>query len=337
MRRHTLLLLLATSLLTVAIACGGDPAKEGGAGGTGGGGGLGGDGGGGGEGGPPTEAGAIPKASPRSFDSDTATAEFLATVAGDYTVAVYAAPKDEEVGPATLTAAFDGTSVSLSLKLGNGTVITTVSVEVEDRSCNDGRCVRWINPTATYGLPPGGKDVHLDDYYASTPEEASLKRSIRAAFLPDGFVTGSVGLNSDYRFRNHILAYGEAIPAVFESLAGSYSSVEEAVFCGENPLLIDIAREGTVRIQGKSNVSCAEKDITVAWNGNDDMLLPTDEGAELILDAARIGGSGGGGIVRLRLDTADEPGTFTSLRTEFGGAEGHIETRPDTVVKLGDD
>ena len=281
----------------------------------------------------PTFSGALPKGKPLAFTAQSTNAELLAAVVGEHDVVIHAAPTLADIGPAKLSVTFDGTTIGQKLTRSDGTVITSISVPVADESCGDGTCVVWIDDTAKRPFaPPGGKEVAIDDYYANPPADASLKRRITVAYFPDGHIRGYVGLSASYLFRNDLLASGTAVPSLFAQLAGTYTSVSEQNTCQPNPLTIEVTASGTVRVRGKSSVSCAAQDLTVTWDGQDDILEPSGTGARLLLDSKNIGGSqASGGIV---MDLASAGATsFTSLRVNFAGAQGDITTRPGTVTK----
>lgn len=281
----------------------------------------------------PAFSGALPKGEPLAFTAQSSDAELLAAVVGEHDVVIYAAPTLADIGRAKLSVTFDGTTIGQKLTRDDGTVITSISVPLADESCGDGTCVVWIDDTAKRPFaPPGGKEVAIDDYYANPPADASLKRRITVAYFPDGHVRGYVGLSASYLFRNDLLASGTAVPALFAQLAGTYTSVSEQNTCQPNPLTIEVTAAGTVRVRGKSSVSCAAQDLTVSWDGQDDILEPNGTGARLLLDSKNIGGSQApGGIV---MDLASTGATsFTSVRVNFAGAQGDITTRPGTVAK----
>ena len=122
------------------------------------------------------------------------------------------------------------------------------------------------------------------------------------------------------------------MPSLFGQLAGSYTSTSEQNTCQPNPLTIDITASGTVRVRGTSSVSCSEQDLTVTWDGKDDIVEPTATGARLLLDSKNIGGSQPSGGIVMELASAGAT-TFTVLRVNFAGAQGDITTRPETVTK----
>lgn len=274
------------------------------------------------------------KAPARSFSEDTEEATFLSEIVGEYSVGIYRAPTDAETGEGKLIVAFDGSKVSMELIGVDGKTITKIENELTDRTCSDGTCVRWIDPTSRYPFAPaGGKDVFLDDYYAAPAGEIDAKRAIRAAFLPDGFIVGAIGLYEGYMFRNDMVAYGAPVPEIFSSLAGHYTAEESSKLCSENPLDIEIGAKGSIKIAGKSNVSCEAQEVIESWTGNDDFLVPFEGGYRLTLKTRKIGGSGGGGVVYVNMPATSAPDGFTWLRTEFGGAHGHIETTDGSIKK----
>ncbi|HVJ94546.1 MAG TPA: hypothetical protein VM580_32390 [Labilithrix sp.] len=280
-----------------------------------------------------TFTGAVPKGPPLNFTAQSSNTELLSAVVGEHDVAIYAAPTIDDIGPAKLSVTFDGTTVGQKLTRADGTVITDIAVTLADESCGDGTCVVWIDDTEKRPFAPsGGKEVSIDDYYANPPGDASLKRRIKVAYFPDGHIRGYVGLSSQFLFRNDLLASGTAVPSLFGQLAASYTSTSEQNTCEPNPFAIDITASGTVRVRGKSSVSCAEQDVTVTWDGQDDIVEPTATGARLLLDSKNIGGAQPPGGIVMGLAS---PGatTFTALRVNFAGTQGDMTTRPDTVTK----
>lgn len=282
----------------------------------------------------PTFTGAIPKGRPLAFTAASTPAELLAAVVGDHPVVITAAPTLDLVGPATLTVAFDGTTITQTLKGGaGGAVVASVAVALADESCGDGTCVMWIDDTAKRPFAPaGGKEVSLDDYFAAPEDDRNGKRRITVAYFPDGHVRGYVGLGQEILFRNDLLASGTTVPALFAQLAGTYAATSEQNTCQPNPITVDVTAAGTVRVRGKSSVSCAAQDLSVTWDGQDDLVEPTATGARLLLDSKRLGGSAPPGGVVMDLASAGAT-TFTGLRVNFAGAAGDVTTRPGSVQK----
>lgn len=276
------------------------------------------DGRGGGGGG-----GAIGKAAPFNF-SDTAFAAVVAELSGDYDVAIFAARDSlaSNVGKGTLSLKVQGDSVVLALKDAGGRVLARRSVLSGDRDCGDGSCFNvWGGAfeDVDLNLRGPGHRLSVHEYWQS----GNTSDYFEAAFYEDGVISGTV---TGYRFRNSVLAYGPAIPAQLKALAGTYTGPSRQLTCAPNPVTVTVnADSGTVRVQGKTAVSCTVKDHVVAWNGNDDLVIPVGTGdtVKVILNLSNSGGSQPGGGVFLTLPAASAT-TFSSLAVNFAGAEGGI-------------
>lgn len=309
------------SSATGGSADGGDSSGSGGAssGGTSTGSGGSASGSGGSNGGQPA---AVGKADPFELDGDSTTQEVLAVVVGTYPVVVYKAPTLEEVGLGALTVRSEGGNVSFALE-GPGGVIADVSVPEGDSSCGDGICIQLSDSWTT---PLGGRRLALYDYYA---EEGQT--NVLVEFHPDGYLTGNAsGRETPYHFRNDVLAYGTAVPGVFATLAGEYEGPNETNTCLPNPIGVSVTAAGEVTVRGKSSLSCAAQELELTWDGQDDLIVPSPDGARLLLDSTHIGGSQPGGGITLQIPNATDAEAFTHLTTNFAGAHGHI-TVPDPV------
>lgn len=259
--------------------------------------------------------GPVGLASVTSFTSSSTLADTAAAVVGTHDVAIYQAPSPDEVGPGKLVVSNIGGNLSFTLKTAAGTTLTSITVPINDSSCGDGVCVNLFDQFTT---PAGGRRISIRDYYADP-----VKKAILVGFLPDGYIHGSA--DGGYSFRNNVLAFGPGIPAVFSTLAGSFSGEHETNFCGRPNLVnVTVGSNGSVRLQGKTSLSCASQDHTATWDGQDDYIIPTATGAQLVIDTTRIGGSQTGGGITMDIANGSTASTFSYLYSNFAGTNGHI-------------
>lgn len=279
--------------------------------------------------------GAVGKAAAFDF-SDTSSAAVAAEMSGEYEVAVWAA-RDSlagNIGPGTLTVEFRADSLRLLLRDGAGAMLARRSVLFLDRSCNDGMCVNlWGSAAedAQLGVRGPGRRVSVHHYY----QAGNTTDYFEVNFYARGVVSGAV---SGYKFRNDVIAYGAGVPAQLKSLAGTFTGPAAQQLCNPNSVTVDVnADSGSVRVRGKTpgfsglSATCPARDHLVAWNGNDDIVVPdTAGGAILAINAGNRGGSLPGGGVFLALPAPVGATSFTEVYVNFAGAEGAISTTAAT-------
>jgi hypothetical protein len=266
------------------------------------------------------QSGPIGFATVTSFTNSSSLIETATAVIGIHDVAIYQAPSIDEIGVGKLVVSYNNDNLSFTLKSNSGTILTTVTVPISDTSCGDGVCVNVFDQFTT---PIGGRRISIRDYYVDP-----VKKAILVGFLPNGYIHGTA--DGGYGFRNNVLTFGTNTPAVFSTLAGSYSGPHEANTCLPNPISVTINSNGTLHLLGKTSLSCAAQDHTVTWDGQDDYIVPTESGAQLVMDSTKIGGSQTGGGISLNITNGDTANTFSTLYSNFSGVNGHI-TLPNPV------
>lgn len=279
---------------------------------------------------PPAPAPAVGVGLARAFAfPDGASDEALMTaMVGEYDVAITRAPDAAQLGLGKLVVSYAGSDaeVVFELRSASGSSLIRRSVPaLSDRSTSDGRGINLWDARPETGYSPGyggsGRRVSLYNYF-----EAGNSTGAAAYFGIDfttaGYLVGKAG---DFEFRNSVQHVGSTPPALFASLAGTYSARAEALTCAPNPLTVTISASGTVRVVGKSSVSCAAQDLLVSWDGQDDFITTDAEGrVRLVLDSFNIGGSRPAGGLFITLPGLNQPGAFTQLQVNFSGANGGI-------------
>lgn len=271
----------------------------------------------------------IAKAGALALSGSSTLAEAAAAVVGTYDVAIYRAENAADIGPGTFEVSTNGTNLTFTLKRADGTVISSISPALSDTGCGDGFCVQQ-NDAAT--VPAGGRRIGLYNYY-----ESNQVAYLGAQFLPDGYISGYAsawGTTNQILFRNNILHYGAGVPAVFNTLAGTFQGAAEALTCAPNTVTIGVTAGGSVSVQGKSSVGCATKDLTVDWDGQDDYLVPTDAGAQLVLNSQDIGGSAPGGGLFVDLPDGTTATLIDRLHVNFAGSDGGITVNDPPRVEM---
>lgn len=259
--------------------------------------------------------GPIGLASLSAFTDESSLSDTITAVLGSHDVAIYKAPSIAEVGPGKLVVTSSGGNLGFTLQDSDGNTLSSITVPVSDTSCGDGVCVILFDRFTT---PLGGRRIGIRDYYADP-----VKNRIDIGALPNGYLYGSA--EGGYFFRNDVLAFGPAVPAVFSTLAGNFSGEHETNFCGRPNLVnVTISSAGIINLQGKSSVNCASQNISPTWDGMDDYIIPFGTAAKLVLDSQNIGGSQTGGGITLEIANTVNASSFSNLYSNFAGANGHI-------------
>jgi hypothetical protein len=280
-------------------------------------------GGGGGPVDPP--GGSTGLAGPFDFSGSPSNEQIMQIMVGEYDVAIMAAPSAAETGMGKLAVAYPGGDgpVSITLKDASGNVLLSRSAPaLSDNSCGDGRCRNlWDNAV---GYAEGGRRFGIYNYYEAG-NSTGPGAYAQVSFITTGHLMGSIGT---YSFRNGLPAFGSAVPAQFATLAGSYAGTEQTLLCGAgSPVLVDITAGGSIRIQGKSALTCVQQDVTVQWDGQNDFISVEPSGEVVLkLDSQNIGGSQPGGGITIKLPTAQSPAGFSEANLSMAGAAGGVTT-----------
>lgn len=288
---------------------------------------------------PPTgSATQAPLAKPFAFATARTDEALMRAMAGEYVVAITAAPKAADIGVGKLVVRYGGSdgAVAIELRNADGKLLSRLtSPALSDRSAADGRGINLWDTAVEAGFRPAfsdgslaGRRIGIYNYYdagnTNGPEAYAL-----VSFVGPGYVAGSAGA---YRFRNSVQYAGTAAPSAFATLRGRYRAAAEALTCSPNPIDITVSAR-TVRVKGKSSVSCEAQDVEVAWDGQDDFIFTDAAGkVSLVLDERNGGGSQPGGGIFVTLPEAGKPETFGPLTVNFAGAAGGI-TAVDPVKR----
>ena len=249
-------------------------------------------------------------------------------LAGEYDVVIFKAPSAEDLGLAKLKVEHeaDGT-FRMTITPSKGDAFSR-SAPLDDESCKDGVCLNiwragFENPDMA--LTGSSHEVSIYNYYESG-NNTDPRLYFQAAFYADGSISGAA---NGYLFRNAVLAYGPDVPAQLTGLTGSYSATVPGL-CSDNLGTLTISADGAVSLVGLSNVDCTAKNLMLAWDGQDDLVLATEQGTRILLDSQNRGGSlpGGG----LQLDVEDSAGSqlLTRAYANFEGGQGNITLNSPT-------
>ena len=230
----------------------------------------------------------------------------LSDVSGTHAVAIYRAPAGNEVhiGPGKLT--ISGTSAQWSAKLeaSNGDVISNVT--------SAGAIFQNI-----MGLQ-GPVKMTLN---AGIPPAKFIDFTIRGS---TGDISGSAGGFGEYGFRNNVLAYGPAVPAVMSLYAGAWKGPQDALTCARPAVTLTVSASGVVT-NAKAAGSCQAAQVTATWDGNDDYVgLASEGGYEIQLDSVKAGGSQSQGGIRILIADVDNRGPIAKVSSVLAGSAGNI-------------
>lgn len=241
---------------------------------------------------------AVGRAAIGAYTASSTADGFLAAVGGSWPVAIHKVPDAQPgwYGNGTLTVSGDERSWTMELRGADGSTIF--------RRSNDGALLLQVMPFIGQLFISHGTGV--GDY-------------LSVFVTPDGFIEGSAGGEMQVQFRNEVLAYGAAVPALFGRLAGTWQSTEMVSTSGSpfgpfatvtNTVTIDA--QGRVTVSGTTQLG-AEVSTTVAWGQLDDFLIPDPENDSiaLLLDIRTPAGVSAG-RVRLLFSELDGP-TLTDI------------------------
>lgn len=266
-----------------------------------------------------------PVAKARTFIFTDDKAAVRAEMVGEYDVAIYAAPEGGVTGKGKLEVAYADETLTLTLKNAAGAELIKRSGRVGS-DYNVGTLITEdqyaADPAGVYesnGTP--GRRTGVYNYF-----QGGSSTGPSAYFAIDVFSNGVIaGSTAGYYFRNEVTAYGPTIPSVFTALAGSYSGTTQQVTCsGANPLVVGVTAAGAITAQGKASLSCTiDRNHSVTWDGQQDLLVPSGTGSRLVLDALNIGGSAPDGGYFITLNSSTPPG-ISKLSVNFSGAQGDL-------------
>ena len=230
----------------------------------------------------------------------------LSDISGTHTVAIYRVPagKEAQIGPGKLTISGSSTQWSAKLETANGELISDVS-----------------SVGAIYqGMMGLQGPVKMTLNAGSTPA-----KFIDFTILgTSGDITGSAGGFGEYGFRNNVVAYGPAVPAVLSLYAGAWKGPQQALNCGRPTVTLTVNANGTVT-NAKGAGSCQAAQVSATWDGNDDFVGVASEGGyEIQLDSSKIGGSQPQGGIRILVADVDNRGPVASVSSGLAGSAGNI-------------
>lgn len=236
--------------------------------------------------------------------------DFFAGVKGTYPVAIYRVPagKEAHIGEGVLSISGTVDKWSMQLKAADGTIISS--------SNSESVFIAMLTPFVGQVFLNGGTtpDKYLGTYIQS-----------------NGFIEGVAGGALEYAFRNHITAYGKAVPSAFTQLAGKWQGKTDTTLCGVNDVHVEITNTGKVSTAGIDDVKCAAISLDLTWNGNDDYIAQKADGNYLIYLDSKPDGTGNMKSIALTLKDLDQKPAQISVLTKVSG--GSYSTRKAVPVQ----